>query len=114
MEELAVKINICDRVYPMKVHSMDEKYVRTAGNLITKRIRDYSDKFGIHDKQDLLTMVALDCCIDMLKQKDKAIQTTHVALEQINVLGEQVERVLTSARQPATIISNPSRPATTK
>lgn len=114
MEELAVKISICDRVYPMKVQSMDEKYVRTAGNLIKKRIKVYSDQFGIHDKQDLLAMVALDCFIDMLKQKDKTTQATHVALEQINVLGQQVEQALTSARQPATVNPIPNCPATTQ
>lgn len=74
MEELAIKIRICGREYPMKVSAIDEACVRTAGKMINHQVRAYRDKFGIQDTQDLLAMVAFDCLVDNLKLKDNVIQ----------------------------------------
>ena len=94
MEELAVNIKICDRVYPMQVQSTDEARVRTASKLVNKQVQAYSDQFGIHDKQDLLAMVAFDCLIDNLKAKEGTTQTTKVLMEQVNTLIQLVEEML--------------------
>jgi cell division protein ZapA len=94
MEELAVKIRICDRVYPMKVQATDEVRVRTAGKLINEQVKAYSDKFDIHDKQDLLAMVAFDCLIDTLKSQDGSTRETQAFTDQINTLVQLVEQAL--------------------
>jgi len=95
MEELGVKIRICGRVYPMKVQATDETYVRTASNLINEQAKTYSEKFGIHDQQDLLAMVALDCLIDTLKLKDGATRETQALAEQVSSLAQLVDHALT-------------------
>jgi cell division protein ZapA len=95
MEELAVKIKICDRLYPMKVQVADELRVRTAGSLINEQVKAYSDKFGIHDKQDLLAMVAFDCLIDTLKSKDITTREKEELAEQVDALTQLVEQALT-------------------
>jgi cell division protein ZapA len=95
MEELAVKIKICDRLYPMKVQVGDELRVRTASSLINERVQAYSGKFGIHDKQDLLAMVAFDCLIDTLKSRDVTNKETKELAEQVDALTQLVEQVLT-------------------
>jgi cell division protein ZapA len=94
MEELAVKVKICGRVYPMKVQAADETCVRTASKLINARAKTYSDKFGIHDNQDLLAMVALDCLIDTLKLKEGTAKETQALTEQINALAQIVDQAL--------------------
>jgi len=66
MQELAIKIRIYDRQYPMKVAAKDEAHVRKAANLINKKIKDYSDQFELLDSQDLLAMVAFDAAVDAL------------------------------------------------
>lgn len=95
MEELAVKIRICDRLYPMKVHAIDEIRVRTASRLINEQVKAYSDKFGIYDKQDLLAMVAFDCLIDTLKSEEITTQKTQELGEQLDALTQLVEQALT-------------------
>ena len=95
MEELAVKIRICDRLYPMKIQAIDETRVRTASSLINEQVKDYSDKFGIHDKQDLLAMVAFDCLIEALKSKDVITKETQELVEQIDTLTQLVDQALT-------------------
>jgi len=94
MEELAVNIRICDRVYPMKVQAADEARVRAAGKVLDEQVKAYTNQFGIHDKQDLLAMVAFDCLIDTLKAKDGTLVTQEALAEQVKGLIQLVDRTL--------------------
>lgn len=94
MDLLSIKIKICDRVYPMKVRSQDEAYVRKAGMLLEERIKHYKKCFNIQDQQDLLAMVAFDCLVEGLKiQKDCTFQTQEF-VQQISSWKEHIEAVL--------------------
>jgi len=96
MEELAVTVKICDRVYPMKVQATDEARVRAASKLVNEQVKAYSDRFGIYDKQDLLAMVAFDFLIDALRAKNGTTLETQALTEQVNVLIQLVDQTLTS------------------
>ncbi len=73
MEELAIKIRIYDRQYPMKVHPKDEALVRKAAETINNQLKAYQEKFDHIDIQDLLAMVAFDCLVEKLRvQKAQA------------------------------------------
>lgn len=71
MALLSVKIKIGDREYPMRVDSDDEERIRLAGKNVNEKMRQYSSNFGIHDKQDLLAMVAFETMVDKLKMQEK-------------------------------------------
>jgi cell division protein ZapA len=71
MGELSIKIKILDREYPMKVKMEDEPRIRAAGKALNERIRSYSQRFKIDDKQDLLAMAAFDSLIEKAKAEDK-------------------------------------------
>ena len=66
MAQLSVKIKIGDREYPMKIDASEEVRVRSAGKLINEKIKQYSANFGIHDKQDLLAMIAFEVMVEQL------------------------------------------------
>lgn len=73
MEELAIKIKIYNRQYPMKVHPKDEALVRKAAENINNQLKAYEEKFHHIDIQDLLAMVAFDCLVENLRiQKAQA------------------------------------------
>lgn len=95
MEELAVNINICDRVYPMKVQANEEADIRAAGKLINERTNTYSRQFGIHDKQDLLAMVALDCFIEALKMKKSTVDL-QTPTQKLELLIQTIDHTLSS------------------
>ncbi len=59
-EEISIKINICDRFYPLRINATEEESVRRAGKLINERARYYIENFSVQDKQDALAMVALE------------------------------------------------------
>ena len=69
MAELSIRLKIGDREYPMKVDAADEEKIRKAGKIINERIRNYRNRFGINDKQDLLAMVAFDCVVEQMENQ---------------------------------------------
>lgn len=92
MTELSIRLKIGDREYPMKVGAEDEEKIRRAGKIINERIREYRNRFGINDKQDLLAMVAFDCIIEQLEAKAPQAQpddSVNTKVDQLNALLSQ-------------------------
>jgi cell division protein ZapA len=88
MGELAIKIRIAEREYPMRVKEEEEERLRVVGKILNERLRFFKDQFGIQDKQDLLAMVAFETMVDKLKMEDE--KNNHLAKvgEQLNVLDD--------------------------
>lgn len=80
MENISIKINIADRVYPLKVNVEEEEIIRRAAKLINDRIKDYQENYAVKDKQDLLSMCVLHYATTSLKAEKKVItEDTEVA-----------------------------------
>jgi len=94
MDELSIKIKIADREYPMKVRPADEERVRKAGKSINERLRSYRERFGIDDKQDLLSMVAFDCLIEKMEAEEKSYGADENVLEKISDLNQKISQFL--------------------
>jgi cell division protein ZapA len=94
MDELSIKLKIADREYPMKVRPQDEERVRKAGKSINERLRSYRERFGIDDKQDLLSMVAFDCLIEKLEVEEKQYGTDETILEKIDDLNQRLGQAI--------------------
>ena len=88
MSELSIKIKIADREYPMRVSEDEEERLRLAGKYLNERIRMFRDQFGIHDKQDLLAMIALETAADKIKTEDAAIQDQMGLEQQLSSLND--------------------------
>ena len=59
-EKLSIKINIANRLYPMKVNKESEEHIRLAAKNIEERIKFYENNYEINDKQDLLAMCLIE------------------------------------------------------
>lgn len=94
MDELSIKLKIADREYPMKVRPQDEERVRKAGKSINERLRSYRERFGIDDKQDLLSMVAFDCLIEKLEVEEKQYGADDSVLEKIDDLNQRLGQAI--------------------
>lgn len=81
MGEISIKINIADRVYPLRVTTEEEEIIRYAAKLINEKIKELQDNYSVRDKQDLLSMCVLQYATGMIKA-EKAVQSTDVDLEQ--------------------------------
>ncbi len=80
MGEISIKINIADRVYPLKVNVEEEEVIRRAAKVINDRIKEYQDNYAVRDKQDLLSMCVLHYATATLKAERKEMhEDTDVA-----------------------------------
>ena len=80
MGEISIKINIADRVYPLKVNMEEEEIIRRAAKLINDRIKEYQENYAVRDKQDLLSMAVLHYATSLLKAEKKVmVEDTDVA-----------------------------------
>ncbi len=80
MGEISIKINIADRVYPLKVSTDEEEIIRRAAKLINDSLKEYQDKYAVRDKQDLLSMAVLQYATASLKAERKVTtEDTEVA-----------------------------------
>ena len=71
MGEISIKINIADRVYPLKVNAEEEEIIRRAAKLINDRIKEFQENYAVRDKQDLLSMCVLHYATASLKADQK-------------------------------------------
>lgn len=59
MGEKIINVSIADRQYKLTIEEGKEEKVREAEQLINEKIKEYSSGFSARDKQDLLSMIAL-------------------------------------------------------
>jgi len=97
MNDLAIKIRIADRDYPMRVAVADEERLRLAGRQLSERLRDFREQYGIQDKQDLLAMVALATMADSLKVSEEKDGTDAALTERLARLDELLSGVVLAA-----------------
>ncbi|MVN21040.1 cell division protein ZapA [Mucilaginibacter arboris] len=80
MGDISIKINIADRVYPLKVNTEEEEIIRRAAKLINDRIKEYQENYAVKDKQDLLSMCVLHYATTTLKAEKKVmVEDTEVS-----------------------------------
>ncbi|MBA9076677.1 MULTISPECIES: cell division protein ZapA [Rufibacter] len=88
MSELSIRIKIADREYPMRVNEDEEERLRLAGKYLNERLKMFREQFGIHDKQDLLAMIALETAADKIKTEDAALETQHTLEQKLSSLNQ--------------------------
>ena len=59
-QEISIKVNICDRFYPLRIKTSEEESVRKAAKTVNERAKYYLDNVSMQDKQDALSIVALE------------------------------------------------------
>ena len=80
MGDISIKINIADRVYPVRVEKDEEGVSRYAAKLINEKIKELQDNYAVRDKQDLLSMCVLQYATGMIKAERNS-QNTDVGME---------------------------------
>jgi len=92
MGEISIKINIADRVYPLKINMEEEEIIRKAAKLINERIKEYQENYAVRDKQDLLSMCVLHYATNALKAEQQSVNEDAAAAEKVY----QLDQLLTN------------------
>lgn len=90
MGEISIKINIADRVYPLKVNMEEEEIIRRAAKLINDRIKEYQENYAVKDKQDLLSMCVLHYATSTLKAESKVATEDNEVTEKVHQLDQML------------------------
>ena len=88
MGEISIKINIADRVYPLKVNMEEEEIIRRAAKLINDRIKEYQENYAVRDKQDLLSMSVLHYATAALKAEKRVMNEDTSVAEKVYQLDQ--------------------------
>jgi cell division protein ZapA (FtsZ GTPase activity inhibitor) len=88
-DEISIKINICDRYYPLRIKISEEENVRKAAKTINERAKYYIENFSVQDKQDALSMVALE-----IASRESEENTTDIDFENVEDKLKNIEQLL--------------------
>ena len=78
---LTIQLNIGSRIFPITIKRKDEEIYREASKLINDKLQQYISTFPDQEKEDYVTMVALDIAISLIKEKNFDNQLQEVVSE---------------------------------
>lgn len=91
-EKLAIKVQIAERFYPLKIEKREEERIRKAAKLINDRLLQYKQRYTDKDPQDFLAMAALQFVIQLLDCESK--QNSLSLEEDLKALSEELDVLL--------------------
>lgn len=91
-EKLAIKVQIAERFYPLKIDRREEERIRKAAKLINDRLLQYKQRYTDKDPQDFLAMAALQFVIQLLDCESK--QNFLSLEEDLKALSEELDVLL--------------------
>ncbi len=94
MSKLKVKIEIAGRFYPLTINAEEEEAVRAAGKEINRLVQEFEDRYAVTDKQDAISMVALQMASKYNMLKQSGDDTNSEVNEKVVELTEFIEREL--------------------
>ena len=78
---LTIQLNIGSRIFPITIKRKDEEIYREASKLINDKLQKYISTFPDQEKEDYVTMVALDIAISLIKETNFDDQLQEVVSE---------------------------------
>lgn len=94
MGEISINVNIADRVYPLRINFEEEENVRKAAKQINERIKEYEENYAVRDKQDVLSMCALEFAVETLRTKTKNMIEDNGATEKVSQINHLLDEYL--------------------
>lgn len=94
MSSLKVKVNIAGRQYPLSINADEEEAVRNAGKEINTLIKEFEERYSVTDKQDALSMVALQMASKYHLLKQSGAGSDNELNEKLGQLTDSIEREL--------------------
>lgn len=89
---MAIKVQIAERFYPLKIERREEERIRKAAKLINDRLLQYKQRYTDKDPQDFLAMAALQFVIQLLDCESK--QNFLSLEEDLKVLSDELDVLL--------------------
>mgnify|MGYP000660164487 CR=1 FL=1 len=89
-EDVSIKVKIADRIFPIKVSTQEEFFVRAAVKNLDSRIKEIRAHYGIKEYKDVLAMIALEMATDQAKSQNRKTIDDDGVTEKIDQLDEML------------------------
>lgn len=89
--EVSIKVKIADRVFPIKVSTTEEFYVRKAVKQLDQQIKEMRSKYGIKEYKDVLAMISLQLATEQAKVESKKWIEDDGVSDQIDRIDQMLE-----------------------
>ena len=96
-DKLSIKVTVAGRIYPLAIERDEEENVRKAVKLINEKVSEFEKNFDIKDRQDLLSMVALNFVPQYLEAKDSLQKDDKGVIEKLEKLDKMISAELDKA-----------------
>lgn len=93
-EDISIKVNIADVVYPLRVKPSEEENVRKAAKLINEKIRTLKDDYQVQDNKILLSMASLQFASELLQLRERPQIEDNGISEQVQSIENMLDAVL--------------------
>lgn len=96
MSDISIKVNIGNRMYPLRIKATEEEIVRKAAKLLHEKMAFFNKSFSVKDNIDGLAMAALEFAVDNVNQSNKQgpVGEKPVDLEPLNQKLAEIEALL--------------------
>jgi len=92
-ELIHIKVNIADKLFPLRVSSDEEESIRKAAELVNKKIKAYIEEYSIKDKQAAVSMCALELASELLNSENQKIIDQNNYIHQILEIEEILKEI---------------------
>ena len=93
-EKLKIKLSIADRVYPLTVDPSQEEGLRSASKKIDVMIKQFEQNYAVRDKQDVLTMCALQFATQLEQKQFEKTEDNQESLERLKKINDLLANYL--------------------
>jgi cell division protein ZapA (FtsZ GTPase activity inhibitor) len=76
LKHISIKVNIADRIFPLTIPEAEEEKVRKAAKLVNDKVKSLQQEFAVKDKQDILSMIALENAAALIALEQQHAQET--------------------------------------
>ena len=96
-DNIKIKLNIGDRLYPLTIQRSQEFYFREAAKVIENTIKNLEENYSVRDKQDLLAMCCIQFAAKNLQNKSNSSDTNIEVEKSILKMIDDIDKsILTS------------------
>ena len=75
-ENIKIKLNVADRVYPLTISPDQEASPRASAKKIEMMTKQLENNYAVRDKQDVLAMCALQLALQLRQEGKKSSENT--------------------------------------
>lgn len=69
--KLSIRINVAERLYPLRIVPQDEERLRSAARMINDKLSQYKQRYVDRDLQDALAITALQFVVRLIELEEK-------------------------------------------